>query len=291
MDNNLIENIKKEKTVAMLAPTFPIDFKFPEIIIELKKIWFDKVVELTYAAKLINKEYINLIKKNKDKQFICTNCPTTTKYILNRYPQHKDKLANIASPMVIMSRFVKKEFWPEYKTFFIWPCSAKKFEAKESWDVDFALTFKELKEIFEYYKENKLEYCDYEDNRTEDWDPDFNKFYNDYTKIYPITWAVAETMHYKWIINKDQIIVWDQIKEIDQAIQQMEKDKNIVFLDLLACPWWCTGWNWMDCKLDTKTKQDKIYEYKNYCKKDKIWKNLWKFEYAKNLNFKNNLIK
>jgi iron only hydrogenase large subunit-like protein len=54
------------------------------------------------------------------------------KLIENKYPQHKDKLINVASPMVIMSRFAKLEFGEEYKTIFVGPCLSKKMEAKES---------------------------------------------------------------------------------------------------------------------------------------------------------------
>jgi iron only hydrogenase large subunit-like protein len=68
------------------------------------------VVELTYAAKIINMKYHELIKSDPTKQRICTNCPTIVKYVKNKYPQHADKLIDIGSPMVIMSRFVKKEY-------------------------------------------------------------------------------------------------------------------------------------------------------------------------------------
>lgn len=292
MDNNLIDIIKNEKTIALLAPSFPIDFKFPDIITDLRKIGFDKVIELTYAAKIINQKYRELIKNDPNKQYICTNCPTITKYILTKYPQHKDKLVNIASPMVIMSRIAKKEFWDEYKTIFIWPCFAKKTEAKESGDVDYVMTFIELQNIFDEYKNKKIEYCRYEkSNITERWDPDFNKFYNDYTKIYPITWAVAKTMHYKWIINEDQILIVDEIPQIDKAIQQMENDDNIVFLDLLACKWWCIWWAWIISKDHINNKENLIYQYKEYCKKDKIWEKLWKIKNCPKIDFKNNLIK
>jgi hypothetical protein len=42
-------------------------------------------------------------------------------------------------------------------------------------------------------------------------------------------------MHYKDILTKDQVLIADEIKNIDKAIQQMEENKNIKFLDLLAC--------------------------------------------------------
>ncbi len=292
MNDNIIDIIKNEKTIALLAPSFPIYFKFSDIITDLRKIGFDKVVELTYAAKIINQKYRELIKSNPQKQYICTNCPTVTKYILAKYPQYKDKLVNIASPMVLMSRIVKKEFGDDYKTVFIWPCFAKKIEAKESGDVDYALTFIDLQNILDEYKNNYLEYSTYDtSNITEAWDPDFDKFYNDYTKIYPLTWAVAKTMHYKWIIDEDQVLIVDEIPHIDKALEQMGQNPHIVFFDPLACAWWCIWWAWIISKEPIKSKEEKIYEYKEYCKKDKIGSKLWKSTNCPDIKFQNNLIK
>ncbi|HKL44566.1 MAG TPA: [Fe-Fe] hydrogenase large subunit C-terminal domain-containing protein [Candidatus Absconditabacterales bacterium] len=292
MKNNLIDIVKNEKTIALLAPSFPADFEFPKIITDIRKIGFDKVVELTYAAKLINQRYRKIIKENIDMQHICTNCPTVTKYILNKYPQHKDKLINIASPMVIMSRIAKKEFGEDYKTVFIGPCLAKKVEAQESGDVDFAITFKELQEIFDEYKNNNLEYCDYDkSNITEAGDPDFDKFYNDYTKIYPLTGAVADTMHYQDILTKEQILSCDQIPNIDNGIKKIEKDKNIKFFDPLACKGGCIGGPGFAIQKNIEQRKKDIFDYQKYCKKDKIGSKLGKIEYCPDIKFQNNLIK
>jgi hypothetical protein len=43
-----------------------VDFDYPQIIIDLKKIGVEKIVELTYAAKLINMEYERILKENPD---------------------------------------------------------------------------------------------------------------------------------------------------------------------------------------------------------------------------------
>jgi iron only hydrogenase large subunit-like protein len=169
----------------LLAPSFPVDFEYPQIVLDLKKIGIDKVVELTYAAKLINLEYEKIIKENPDKRYICPNCPTIVKMIEFKYPELKEYIINVGSPMVVMDRFVKKEYGPEYKTVFIGPCFAKKMEAKQ-YGVDYAITFKELQEILDDHKENKILDCEFTFSVTEDGTPDFDKFYNDYTKVYPL---------------------------------------------------------------------------------------------------------
>jgi len=62
----LVDDLSHEKIVVLLAPSFPVDFTYPEIIISLKSIGVEKIVELTYAAKLINMEYEKIIKENPD---------------------------------------------------------------------------------------------------------------------------------------------------------------------------------------------------------------------------------
>jgi iron only hydrogenase large subunit-like protein len=121
------------------------------------------------------------------------------------------------------------------------PCLTKKIEAKESGDVDVAITFKELQQIFDYYRESNIPFKDFSFDITESGDADFDKFYNDYTKVYPLTGAVANTMHYKDILTPDQVLIVDELKNMPAAIEYMEKNPNIKFLDPLACPGGCIG--------------------------------------------------
>lgn len=183
---SLLDHLAHENIIGLLAPSFPVDFSYPDIIIDLKKLGIKSVVELTYAAKLINMEYERILAEHPDKRYICPNCPTIVKMIEARYPELKDNLIDVASPMVVMDRFVKKAYGPEYKTLFIGPCLAKKLEAKEN-GVDYAITFKELKDIFDYIKENDIPARPFMYSVTEKGIPDFDKFYNDYTKIYPLS--------------------------------------------------------------------------------------------------------
>jgi len=280
----IIKVINTKKTVCLLAPSFPVDFKYPDIIINLKKIGFSKILELTYAAKLISIRYNKILKKNPKKQYICANCPSVVKYVENRYPQHKDKIINVASPMVIMGRYSRCEL-PDYKTIFIGPCLSKKQEATENKEIDFALTFKELQDIFDYYSENKL----FKKINIDPKKVDFNKLYNDYTKIYPLSGAVAKTMNYKEIVTKKQVVIADGIKGIDLAIKKMETNKKIRFLDILFCEGGCIGGPGINSKDSLKTKTQKILDYKKECAKTPMNEHFGKFEYYKDLKLRRKL--
>ena len=87
--------------------------------------------------------------------------------------------------MVVMNRFIKKQYGPERKTLFIGPCLAKKLEANQ-YGIDYAITFKELQDILDHNKENNIRPEEFTFSVTEEGTPDFDHFYNDYTKIYPL---------------------------------------------------------------------------------------------------------
>lgn len=256
----IIEVLKTEKTICLLAPSFPADFSFPEIMLDLREIGFTKIVELTYAAKLINYKYIEILKNNPEKQYICPNCPTIVKYIENKYPELKENIIDVASPMVIMARFVKREYGDEYKTIFVGPCFAKKQEAKENSDcVDYAITYKEFCEIYNYLEENnslkKIE--ESQENK------EIDKFYNDVTKIYPLSGGVAESMLNKQILSKEEIIVCDGPKNIDVSIKDFKEFKTFRFLDILFCEGGCLGGPGIINKDPIDEKIKKILEYKD----------------------------
>ncbi|PJA48137.1 MAG: hypothetical protein CO170_03560 [candidate division SR1 bacterium CG_4_9_14_3_um_filter_40_9] len=281
---NICKALDTEKVVALLAPSFPVDFKFPEIILQLRQLGIDKVVELTYAAKLINMEYEKILKENPDKQYICANCPTIVTMIQAKYPELKDKLINVASPMVVMHRYIKKEYEPGYKTLFIGPCVAKKMEAK-LYGIDYAITFQELQAIFDYNKENNIPHKQhFEIDVTEAGDWDFDKVYNDYTKIYPLGGGVAETMHLKGIATKDQLLAVDGPANVDEGFHKFKENSNIRFLDILMCNGGCVGGPGIVSKDAIEARVQRVKDYKEYCKKDKIGAKLGKFEYSEGLD-------
>jgi iron only hydrogenase large subunit-like protein len=275
----ILKTINKEKTICLLAPSFVVDFKYPKIIIELRRIGLKKIVELTYSAKLISKEIHSEIIKNKKKQYICANCPSVVKYIENKYPNIKKKIMDIASPMVLMGRFMKQKY-PKYKVLFIGPCISKKQEAKENPEVDFAITFKETLDIIQYAKKNGL-YIKKENEKKQ-----FDQLYNDYTKIYPLSGAVAETINNREILSYDEIIVADGILEIDRAILKFKNNKKIRFLDMLFCKGGCVGGPGIISTETLDQKEDRVIHYRDKSKKEKLGKHLGKFKYAGDLNLK-----
>ena len=233
--NKKIDLIKNNKSVALLAPTFVIDFKYPAIIGMLKKLGFTEVTELTFGARMVNWAYVQYIKHHPGQPFfISTACPTVVFFIKTQYPEFAKYLIPVASPMVAMAKIYKK-FNPHYKIIFISPCLAKEnLEAVKYREfIDAVITLKELKEIF------NLEGIKEEDFKERYY---FDSFVRQYTRIYPVSGGLASTSHISSLFKEGEVLITDGIGNIKKAIEDIKSGKKKHrFLDILNCPGGCIG--------------------------------------------------
>ena len=96
----------------------------------------------------------------------------------------------------------------------------------------------------------------------------FDKFYNDYTKIYPLSGALAKTAHLKEVIHENE---WVSIDGIQEVINFLEKpNKKIKFLDCLFCQGGCVGGPHTNKSLSLNKKIKKVKNYMNFAKKQDI---------------------
>ena len=260
--NNIlqIEKILKSKTknLIMVAPSFVTDFTYPSIINQLKKLGFDKVVELTFGAKMINREYHKQLKTTK-KLLISSTCQGNVTTVQNNYPELKNQIIKIDSPMVSMAKICRKHF-PKYKIFFLSPCDFKKTEANQHKEIDHVIDFQQLKQLF---KKNKIK----ENNNN----IQFDKFYNDYTKIYPLSGALSKTANIKGILTKKQVKIIDGVQNILKFLKNPKKE--ILFLDCLFCKGGCIGGPHTNQKISIAKKKKLIKQYLKKSKKEDILEN------------------
>lgn len=250
-----IDLIKNNKAVAMLAPTFAIDFKYPNIIGMLKHLGFKEVTELTFGARMVNWAYANYIKENPDQKiFISTPCPTVVALVQNQYPELIKYLMPIVSPMAAMAK-VHKKFNPNCKVVFISPCWAKEnVEAPKYKEIDAVITLKDLKQIFD--QENIKE-----DDFTDDYY--FDSFIREYTKIYPISGGLASTSHIQKLFKNGEILVADGVENIKNIFDDIKSGKSRYrFLDLLNCDGGCIGGPAINRQdLPIEKRKEIIFEY------------------------------
>jgi len=144
----------QQPVIALLSAPFPAAFPeaYPgQLVTALKKLGFSEVMEDSFGAELVCREYARLLGRYKDKTFLSSTCPVIIAYIEKYYPWLIDNLAPIVSPMIASGRLIKSKYNPEAKVVFIGPCIAKKAESRDekvAGVIDAVLTFAELKEMF-----------------------------------------------------------------------------------------------------------------------------------------------
>lgn len=258
---------KKIKKVAMVAPSFLTDFTYPSIINQLKKLGFNEVVEVTFGAKIVNREYHKILNEDPNKIHISSTCPGVVESINNdpELTYFKDKIVQIDSPMIAMGKVCRK-IYPGYKIFFISPCHMKKVEANNSIYVDYILDYQQLKVFFEH--KNIIE-----DNSC----ITFDKLYNDYTKIYPLSGGLTKTARLNKLLKKREYIIcdgWQKVKSLLIKIKNNPKRyRTLRFLDVTFCEGGCIGGPCTNRDLALRKKHKFVSDYMARSLREKIPEN------------------
>jgi len=266
----------KGRYIALLAPSFVVDFSYPQILYHLKELGFNKIIELTFGAKIVNREYYKQIKNSK-KLMISSVCPGVVETIKNSFPQYKNNLLAIDSPLVATAKICKK-FYPNHKRVFISPCNFKRIEAQKTRAVDFIIDYKELKTLISNLPKKKIK------NKKELL---FDKFYNDYTKIYPLSGGLSKTLKVKKILKKEEVKEIDGIKRVIKFFKN--HNQKIKFLDVTFCKGGCINGDCINSKKPVYLRKIKVLKYLKKSIKERIPENRkGLFKKAKGLSFKSN---
>ncbi|MBU4274816.1 hypothetical protein KKE19_03290 [Patescibacteria group bacterium] len=221
---------KKIKVVAMLAPSFPVDFFYPEIIGMLKRLGFKYVVEVAKGAAETNRQLLALLKLRPHRRYITSPCPSIVRLIKNKYPDLVQFLTKIDSPMSATAKIVDKKY-PGYKKVYIGPCFVKKLEAKEDYSkLDIlVLTYKELQRIFEIKKislkkKDKLSCFD------------ISEFH---TRLYPMSGGLAQSSSLTVKLTDPEYDVISGPRLVEKTLKEFPVKTELKVLDILYCDGGC----------------------------------------------------
>jgi iron only hydrogenase large subunit-like protein/nitrogen-specific signal transduction histidine kinase len=216
-----------EKVAAIVAPSFPAEFieitDHKRFVGMMRALGFDYVFEVAFGADLVANEYKKLLESKDGKGYISSDCPSIVNYIRFYHPDLVKQLAPIASPMVAMSRIVRKIHGDNVKIVFVGPCIAKKDESPE---VDFGLTFRELRAMFDNsgYSPNTIDPSDFDP-------PQAGK-----GAVFPISRGLIQTVNINDDLLEGNVIVAEGRIGFQEAIKEFEegnlKNQN---LELLCC--------------------------------------------------------
>ena len=155
----LIQAINKgDEIIACVAPAFVGQFGKEATPRKLKKamriLGFADTVEVAIGADLCTVEEAHDFLDNVPSRldFMGTSCcPAWSVMAKKNFPKFADCISMAMTPMVLTARLLKQDH-PAARICFVGPCAAKKLEASRRSgrsDVDFVLTFEELRGMFE----------------------------------------------------------------------------------------------------------------------------------------------
>ncbi|GAA0745324.1 [Fe-Fe] hydrogenase large subunit C-terminal domain-containing protein [Clostridium oceanicum] len=209
-----------------------------------KKLGFTDMIEVAFFADMLTLkeavEFDHLVKNEKDLMITSCCCPMWVGMLKRVYNDLVKNVSPSISPMVASGRVLKK-LNPDCKIVFVGPCIAKKAEAKQEdlvGDIDFVLTFSELKSIFESLN------LDLE-NLKEDQSSDYSSRGG---RIYARTGGVSEAV--KDVVDRlfpEKSIMLKAVqangviecKKILEKAQNKELDAN--FIEGMGCIGGCVG--------------------------------------------------
>ncbi len=227
--------------IALPAPSFYGQFaKNDDINVllgALKKIGFDDVFEVAYAAQIVTQETRKILAEgNIQRPVINSACPTVVKLICARFPSLIDHILPVISPMNLAARLsrniVKEKLGftdEEIGVFFITPCAAKATCAKIP--IGAAKTYINgtfsVKDTYRKVLPYMNEVDGTEDLAMADFDG--------------VCWAVSGG-EAKGLAIENYIAV-DGIHNVEEVMEAIEDDKmnDIDFVEALACVGGCVG--------------------------------------------------
>lgn len=227
---------------AVIAPAIASQFAYArigQVVTGLKKLGFHDVIEAALGADMVveheAEEFINNSKNGKTITSSC--CPAFVTHIKKNYPDLANNISNTVSPMIAVSRLIKKSD-PKAKIVFIGPCTAKKAEISEP-DIkgitDYVITFEELQAMFDACDIN-IEECD--DT------PLNNASFNGriFARSGGLTEAIKNTLSTKDIDIDFKPVSCDGISECDKALTRLKRNSlEGNFIEGMACVGGCIG--------------------------------------------------
>ncbi len=213
--------------VAAVAPSFPAEFTEYDdhriFVGMMRKLGFHKVVEVSFGADMVAREYNDLLKHGEVEGYISSDCPAVVAYVEQHHPNLIGHLAPLVSPMVAITRIIKRLYGDEAKVVFVGPCIAKKGESAE---VDESITFTELRDMFNQLGINSTSV------RPSEFDPP----YSAKGAGFPVSHGLLNSMGKSSDVTDCSVIVTDGKNNFKDAIKEFEKGNlKGKHLELLCC--------------------------------------------------------
>ncbi|MFH0864154.1 MAG: [Fe-Fe] hydrogenase large subunit C-terminal domain-containing protein [Candidatus Gottesmanbacteria bacterium] len=240
----------KEPLVAMLAPSFPIMFAYPQIIGKLKRLGFKYVVEVAVGAQETNRQLLELLKKEPRSRYITSPCSSIIRLIRSKYPELVKFIAPVDSPIIATAKLVSQKY-PKFRPVFIGPCFVKKLEAREYPRLNIlVITFSELLHVFAATKIG---------DRVNDIRGKLD-LQGKNTRLYPISGGLAESSEFNRLLTDEEYDVISGPKNVEKSLPEFPQNRLRV-LDILYCQGGCINGVGINSTLSIQERRQKIIDH------------------------------
>lgn len=256
--------------IAIIGPSFAASFpdNYNKLPSALRKLGFYQVVETAFGADLISDYYLKEYQKDDGKTLISSACPAVVNYIEKYFDKLVPLIAEIVSPMIALSRYLRETLSPQIKIVFIGPCIAKKNEYTDEEvadEIDAVLTFAELKSIL---KNNGIEIDDQEESN-------FDPPHAHMGKAFPLTGGLLKTADIPADILEKEIIVTEGKLKVIELIEEISNNNiHAKLVDVLFCEG-CISGPAIDSRLNYYSRRQKVINYieeKIHVTDKQVWK-------------------
>jgi iron only hydrogenase large subunit-like protein len=164
----LSEKITK---VAVVSPSISAEFyditDYRKFVQMIKSLGIHHVYEVSFGVDLIANQYLNFFNDFKGRYYITSCDPVVVNFIEKYHPNLVNNLTPFISPMIAMAKVVRKKHEQKVKVIYIGPNIATKDESllfEDDGKIDCALTFPELRKLFETYDiiENTVDFSEFD---------------------------------------------------------------------------------------------------------------------------------
>jgi iron only hydrogenase large subunit-like protein/mRNA-degrading endonuclease RelE of RelBE toxin-antitoxin system len=164
----LAERITK---VAVVSPSISAEFDditdYRKFVQMIKSLGIHYVYEVSFGVDLVANKYLNFFNDFKGRYYITSSDPVVVNFIEKYHPNLVNNLTPFVSPMIAMAKVVRRKHDQKVRVIYIGPNIASKNEAllyEDDGKIDCALTFPELRKLFQAYdiNENTVDFSEFD---------------------------------------------------------------------------------------------------------------------------------
>ena len=227
---------KGEVVAVSIAPSYVAAFDLPDpncLATALRQLGFTYVAETAIGAEVVAAAHKVCLKQGQGPK-ITSSCPTIVNLIEKHYPEARQFLAPIVSPMVAHARLLHQQYGEQVKVVFIGPCVAKKAEADEeqfAGEIAAVLTFAELEN---WLAEAGLQPAELRPS-------EYDALETNWGRMFPLAGGLLRTAGLSTDMLAGRMATVTGIEQCESLIQQLMagQDLSLDLIEVLACEGGC----------------------------------------------------